>query len=127
MSIATLSTKTKLCPECNAKIIGRSDKKFCSDQCRSSYFRKNHPGENDCVKQTNHILKYNRNILENLFLENRNKVSKQILLDAGFRFSFFTNQVTTSKGKVYRFCYDYGFTETKTDHVSLVLKEAIVH
>lgn len=27
----------KTCLECGEKIIGRADKKFCSDQCRISY------------------------------------------------------------------------------------------
>ena len=26
--------EVKKCPECGGKIIGRADKKFCSDQCR---------------------------------------------------------------------------------------------
>ena len=27
----------KKCPECGDKIVGRIDKKFCSDACRNSY------------------------------------------------------------------------------------------
>ena len=27
----------KQCPECNDPIVGRTDKKFCSDGCRNSF------------------------------------------------------------------------------------------
>ena len=28
---------SKQCPECGEKIVGRTDKKFCSDGCRNTY------------------------------------------------------------------------------------------
>ena len=30
----------KQCPECGGNIIGREDKKFCSDYCRNAYNNK---------------------------------------------------------------------------------------
>jgi len=32
-----MENQQRNCPECGEKIIGRADKKFCSDQCRNSY------------------------------------------------------------------------------------------
>jgi Uncharacterized protein containing a Zn-ribbon (DUF2116). len=29
--------KNKYCPVCGNKIVGRSDKKFCTDKCRTFY------------------------------------------------------------------------------------------
>ncbi|MCI1778409.1 MAG: DUF2116 family Zn-ribbon domain-containing protein [Bacteroidales bacterium] len=32
----------KYCPVCGERIYGRSDKKFCSDECRTFYNRRNY-------------------------------------------------------------------------------------
>ena len=35
---------SKVCPECGEKIIGRVDKKFCSDYCRNAFNNKSKQG-----------------------------------------------------------------------------------
>jgi len=122
----TLTIVSKTCLECNGKINGRSDKKFCCDQCRSSHHRKHQYHENSFVKQTNVILKINRQILEDFVKEKIRKVHKEKLLDAGFRFSYFTNECKAKGGKTYRFCYEFGYTETQTQHFILAKRNDIL-
>ena len=44
------------CLECNEEIIGRSDKKFCDDQCRNAYNNKKGSEKIMIVKKINKIL-----------------------------------------------------------------------
>ncbi|MEL6987691.1 MAG: DUF2116 family Zn-ribbon domain-containing protein, partial [Bacteroidota bacterium] len=43
----------KVCPECGTKILGRADKVYCSDQCRSTYNNKKTKVKKSCISNTN--------------------------------------------------------------------------
>ena len=47
----------KLCPECGTKIVGRIDKKFCSDACRNSYNNKFNKDSKNLIRNTNNRLR----------------------------------------------------------------------
>ena len=53
----------RLCMECSTPVKGRADKKFCDDQCRSSYYNRTKMKEISVTKNINKILKKNRQIL----------------------------------------------------------------
>lgn len=101
----------KNCPECNQKIIGRSDKKFCSDQCRSSHYHKRHGINTTSVKKINSILKKNRQILESLVLNNKIRVSKLALTSEGFNFCYFTHYGKKRRSCTPVFCYEFGYMD----------------
>jgi len=110
---------TKKCLECDEKIIGRTDKKFCSDICRNSYNNKINSVTNNYVRVVNTMLKRNRKILEELVPATSTKTTKEKLLQRGFNFHYFTNIHKGRKGSYY-FCYDYGYHALGKDQYILV-------
>jgi hypothetical protein len=100
----------KSCPECGEKLIGRIDKKFCSDQCRNTYNNRLNSDASNTVRNINNILRKNRRILQELNKQSgKTMVSKDSLLSNGFNFTYFTHTYTTQKGFNYHFCYEQGY------------------
>jgi hypothetical protein len=98
------------CLVCGTALIGRTDKKFCSDHCRSiENNKKIHESERP-ILETNKILRRNRTILKSLCPVGMATVRKEILDTKGFNTSFFSSLFLTKKKQVYYFSYDYGFT-----------------
>ncbi|WP_289053532.1 DUF2116 family Zn-ribbon domain-containing protein [Carboxylicivirga marina] len=102
-------SKKRLCPVCNDPIIGRIDKKFCSDQCRNSFNNRRYSSENLLVQKVNRTLKKNYSILQSLNQSGKTKVKRSKLLQEGFDFNYFTSIYTTQKGASYHLCYDQGY------------------
>ena len=103
-------TDYRVCPECGDKIIGRSDKKFCSDQCRNTYNNKPNSDATNTVRNINNILRKNRRVLESLNKQSgKTMVARETLLTNGFNFTYHTHTYTTKRGDVYRFCYEQGY------------------
>jgi predicted nucleic acid-binding Zn ribbon protein len=74
------------CLECGESLIGRSDKKFCSDQCRNTYNNRLRKDLNNTMRNINNILRKNRRILNKYNPHGMSKFQKKLLLDAGFDF-----------------------------------------
>ena len=53
----------KVCLECGEKIVGREDKKFCSDGCRNAYNNKMNKDSNNLMRNINNKLRKNYRIL----------------------------------------------------------------
>ena len=115
--------KGKVCLECGDKIIGRADKKFCSDQCRISYNNKLNSDETNFVRNVNNILRKNRRILMELNTTGKTVVAQEKLRHKGFDFNYFTSTYTTKEGAVYKFCYEQGFREVERNAFLLVVKK----
>ncbi|MFI5149715.1 MAG: hypothetical protein ACHQRM_08270 [Bacteroidia bacterium] len=111
---------SKKCLECAESIIGRIDKKFCSDICRNSYNNKMNSVNNRYVRNVNSMLKRNRKILEELVPSESTKTTKAKLLQKGFNFHYYTNVFQSRKGDSYYFCYDYGYLPLDQDQYMLV-------
>ena len=112
----------KNCPECGNIILGRIDKKFCSDMCRNNYNNKLKAVDVNYVRNINNILKKNRRILEEICPEEKQKTTRANLQKKGFDFLFFTHQRKTQSGSVYFFVYDYGYLALDNDFF-LVVKD----
>lgn len=108
------------CIECNDKIVGRTDKKFCSDHCRNSYNNKINKDSNNLVRNVNNRLRKNYRILEELNPVEKTKASKSKLLAKGFNFEYFTSIYTTKSGNTYYFVYDQGYLPLEGDFYALV-------
>lgn len=101
---------TRTCLECGEKIVGRADKKFCSDQCRNTYNNRLNSDASNTVRNINNILRKNRRILMDLNKQSgKTMVTKESMLTNGFNFSYHTHTYTTKKGDVYHFCYEQGY------------------
>lgn len=100
--------QTMFCLSCNKELVGRTDKKFCDTQCRSTYHNKNKPLHEIDIQKTNSALRKNRSLLAHFCPSGRSTVRKDVLLQSGYRFDLFTN-VFPIKSGIYYLCYDYGF------------------
>ena len=109
--------------ECGEPIIGRVDKKFCSDLCRNAYNNSRNRDKTNLMRKVNGILRKNRMILEAHNPDGKGKVSKAQLLKEGFDFSYFTNLYITKAGKQYFFCYEQGYLPIENDYFALVIKK----
>lgn len=118
--------KAKTCPECGDRIIGRVDKKFCSDQCRNTYNNRLNSDSTSLIRNINNILRKNRRVLEELNTkDSKTIVSKDTLLQKGFNFSYNTHTYVTQKGYKYIFCYEQGylFLEDKNQYLLVTQKD----
>ncbi|MDI1354910.1 MAG: hypothetical protein PSX36_08330 [bacterium] len=114
----------RTCPECGEVIKGRIDKKFCSDLCRNSFNNKQNSDSNNYVRNINNTLRKNRRVLEDLLQGDKTTVPKQKLIDKGFNFSYFTNQVVTKNNHTYVFCYEFGYLLLDKEYVLIVKRKA---
>lgn len=115
--------EVKLCPECGEKIIGRSDKKFCSDQCRVAHNNKLNSDETNFMRNVNNILRKNRRILMDLNTTGKTRVNRDRLTDRGFDFNYFTGTYTTKEGATYHYCYEQGYLAVDKNWFLLVVKK----
>lgn len=115
----------RLCLECGEPILGRSDKKFCSDQCRNAYNNRMNSDVNNLMRNINNRLRKNRRILSALNPTGKTKVKKDQLLSKGFNFKFFTHTYTTQKGTTYYFIYDQGYLQLDKDLFVLVVDKKL--
>lgn len=113
----------KTCLECGDKIVGREDKKFCSDGCRNAYNNKINKDSTNFMRNVNNKLRKNYRILSALNVDVKSKTTKSKLLSKGFDFEFFTNILNTNTGNTYYFIYDQGYRVLEGDYFMLVKKE----
>lgn len=113
----------KNCLDCGEPIVGRADKKFCSDQCRNNYNNRLNSDTSAMVRNVNNILRRNRRILSELNPTDKVTVHKEKLANLGFNFNYFTHLYTTQKGSVYRFVYEYGYLPLDNDFYMLVIRD----
>ncbi len=114
------------CIECNEEFIGRSDKKFCSTECRSTYNNRLNSDSSNFMRNINNILRKNRRILAELNPKGKIKIHRDKLIERGFKFSYFTNIYKTKNGNTYHFCYDQGYLELEKNMFTLVVRQSYV-
>jgi len=114
----------KICLNCQKPIRGRADKKFCDDYCRNQYNNHLKSASNNCIRNINHALKKNRNILQNLLAEQETcRVTREKLLVSGFLFQYHTHTLSTrNRNNRYSFCYDYGYLSLDDGQFLIVKK-----
>jgi hypothetical protein len=110
------------CQICGIEIIGRIDKKYCSDQCRAqlnNLKKKENVGER-MILDINRILRKNRGILKLSSPLGKTTTKQEYLKMQGFDFNHFTHQYKTQKGNLYYFCYDFGYLLLPEEKVLIV-------
>ncbi|MBC5992688.1 hypothetical protein [Pontibacter cellulosilyticus] len=113
---------SRTCNQCGKGIVGRSDKRYCSDQCRhlsNNTLKRQSQGERR-IQQVNTALRKNRSILRQLSPQGKTTVPRQYLELAGFDFRYLTQLYRTQRGNTYHFCYDYGYLLLDEDKVLIV-------
>ena len=118
----------KVCLSCGEIIQGRSDKKFCSDQCRNAYNNELNSDANNYVRVINNALRKNRRVLSEVLGNNdKIKISKEKLNSKGFSFNFYTNMFQSKTGNTYYFCYEYGYMILESDFVLVVMRKEFLN
>lgn len=114
----------RTCPECDREILGRIDKKFCSDYCRNAYNNKLNKDSKNLVRTVNNRLRKNYRILDSFELKDgKTRTTKIRLMDKGFDFEYITNLYTTKKGSTYFFVYDLGYLPLDNDYYMIVKRD----
>ena len=123
-SITNGNNVKRKCQECGTEIVGRVDKKFCSDYCRNAYNNKLNKDSKNLVRNINNRLRKNYRILDSFSLkEGKTRTTKTRLMDKGFDFEYITNLYTTKKGTTYYFVYDLGYLPLDNDYYMIVKRE----
>ncbi len=117
----------RTCTECRATLLGRIDKRFCSDQCRSTHNNRRNSEPNKYVREINKALRKNRRILDSLNPGGKIKVSAARLKEKGFDFRYHTGISRGRDGGIYYYCYDQGYVPIEKNYFLLVLRTNIDH
>lgn len=110
----------RVCLNCSEPLKGRSDQKFCCDQCRSTYNNLIHSDLNAVINPINRILKKNYYILSTLNNKGKSSISKVSLMSMGYRFEFYTSTHITRNNQLSYYCYDIGYRENHNHNLTLL-------
>ena len=113
------------CKVCNQKLSGRSDKKFCSVNCKNRYHIELRKATNIAVADIDKILHRNHSILYEILDDKKAqvKISRLILDKKKFNFKYHTHFNATAKGRIYYYVYDLAWVEFSDDEVLVVNKK----
>ncbi len=96
------------CLQCGRPIVGRLDKKFCDAYCRNTFNNQVKRQDELYIQEVNRIIRQNRRILKTLSPQGKASVRKDVLLQLGYDFRYFSATYRSPK-LLYYICYDYGF------------------
>ncbi|HHW60070.1 MAG: hypothetical protein WBL11_06880 [Bacteroidales bacterium] len=115
----------RCCLECGEPLVGRSDKKFCDDQCRNAYNNRLNRDSINIYRKINNKLRKNRRIISELNKTGKTKIKIEALRKKGFDFKYHTHILNTAKGTTYFFCYDMGYLIIDNEYALLVYDKEI--
>ena len=116
----------RTCLDCGERLRGRSDKKFCSDQCRNNYNNRINRESNAYVRNIHNLLRKNRKILSDLYDSGITKIHRDALVVAGYSFGFFTHMVEPEGKKICWYCYEYGYSELADDYLQVIMNSSFL-
>ncbi len=113
----------KICENCAAEFIGRSDKRFCSTDCKNEKNNAVRKDTRSVTKEIDSYLHRNREILALLMGQSKKETfDRLILVRAGFKFDYFTNLYLNKEGKTYHIIYDFAWMEFSDQKILIVRK-----
>lgn len=118
-----MKNKCKIC----AKILhGRSDKIFCSVDCKNEYHKHLRYATKRAAIEINGYLKRNYSILLELLGKNKiqAKVYRNKLEQKKFRFKYHTHFHINSKNKMFHYIYDLAWMEFSDDEILVIKKRS---
>lgn len=112
------------CKICGKSIYGRSDKIYCSTQCKNEYHKKLRYASMVAAIEINGYLKRNYSILLELMGKNKLQIKlyRNRLEKKGFRFKYHTHFYINSRGKTFFYVYDLAWMEFSDDEILVVRK-----
>ena len=110
----------RTCQRCDNTFHGRSDKKFCSTECRTNQSNEHNRNRNNYMRNVNRIIRRNRSILEAYHANNIVHIHRSTLSDAGFNFSYGTHMARGCKKEKINFFYDFGLKKIKKKYFEII-------
>lgn len=124
MEPATLTINERKCRDCGSPLgPGREDRQYCDSACKTNYNNRRRKENQktseeqeqlsvpEYITRIQDIQLNNRHILEGLCSEEKaGRIRMRDLVGKGFNTKFITSEAEpTESGKVYRFCFEYGY------------------
>lgn len=116
------------CLVCSTEFQGRSDKKFCSNLCKSTYNNNLRKESEAITRIIDDILHKNHRILmEFCTIEAQTKynqwmLNRKDLAKKGFQFDYFTGSYFNKQGKLYQYVYNFAWMEFSTQEILIIKK-----
>jgi hypothetical protein len=112
------------CATCQKEIIGRSDKRFCSVQCKNEHHAQMRRNTRDAVAEIDGYLHRNREILATLMGDaTKVELDRLVLNRTGFRPEYHTSTYLNKEGKTYRIIYDYAWMDFSDQKILIIRKK----
>ena len=92
--------------------------------CRNAFNNKANSDTTNYVRNINNSLRKNRRILEEMLKGEKITVPKQKLIDKGFNFKFYTNELLTKNNHRYIYCYEFGYLPLDNDLILIVKRKS---
>lgn len=120
-----MEIRKKVCKECGEALVGRTDKRFCSDACRNLFHYHANNAPINYVRNVVNILKRNRRVLSELNKgqDGKAKVHREKMVERGYNFLYHTNIYRTKAGNTYVFCFEHGYLELSESWFMLVRRD----
>lgn len=109
----------KVCKICGQEFTGRSNKIFCSVNCKNRYHSALRSNTEKAVRAIDKMLHRNRSILLEIMGKNNTqlKVDRKTLEDKKFTFKYHTHFHINKQGKMYYYVYDFSWMEFSDDQI----------
>ena len=109
------------CLHCRKRLSGRSDKKFCSINCKNQFSYKNRSRTKTEVQEVDLILHRNHLILTTLMGDQEKiQIDRMVLARAKFNFQFFTSIYRNKENKIYYLVYNIAWMEFSNQTILIV-------
>ena len=108
------SKEERNCPWCGEPVVGRTDKRFCSDACRNDYNNALRREEEKKTRAVNRILGRNSRILARQLKAGRTTASVPDLALQAFNFKVFTSVRKRFLLRDIYWCYGYTYYITRS-------------
>lgn len=146
METDILTVVERKCKDCGTILgPGREDRQYCDSACKTNYNnrrrKENQKGNKshgeaslpepeqlsipDYITRIQEILLNNRKIMEGLCSEEKaGRIRMRDLIGRGFNTKFMTSEAEpTEAGKIYRFCFEYGYHLEENGFVLIVCRK----
>ena len=112
-------TKCKMCVK---KVVGRSDKLFCSVKCKSNYHRKLRKKTTLITTTIDEILHRNRSILCEIIgdVNVKETIPRMVLEKKKFQFKYHTHMQINKQGKTFFYVYDLAWMSFSNNTILII-------
>lgn len=96
------------CVVCGELIKGRSDKKYCSETCKSIFHYEKKQAQEKHFLAFQKQLRTNRKVLKKFNHTGMTSLRRAVLHAQGFNPAYYTHTWQNKRGQTYYFTYDFG-------------------